>query len=122
MSGARTSRRAWGWHRLTDTWVRQIVDAAGVRPGELVLDITAAPECLPPTTTGGLRRPPHPAEPLTRIDQGPPSVPIRHRGWPLARSQMLIGTSYRPGSPVVTDASPLPELCSARTVQSPAAA
>jgi 23S rRNA (adenine-N6)-dimethyltransferase len=35
------SRRAWGWHRLTDEWAARVVAAAGVRPGELVLDIGA---------------------------------------------------------------------------------
>jgi 23S rRNA (adenine-N6)-dimethyltransferase len=35
------SRRAWGWHRLSDEWAARIVAAAGVRPGELVLDIGA---------------------------------------------------------------------------------
>jgi len=35
------SRRAWGWHPLTDAWAARIVDAARVRPGELVLDLGA---------------------------------------------------------------------------------
>ncbi|MGH3501697.1 MAG: rRNA adenine N-6-methyltransferase family protein [Nocardioidaceae bacterium] len=35
------SRRHWGWHPLTDEWARRLVDDAGVRPGELVLDIGA---------------------------------------------------------------------------------
>ncbi len=34
-------RRAWGWHPLDDAWAERIVDAARVRPGELVLDIGA---------------------------------------------------------------------------------
>jgi 23S rRNA (adenine-N6)-dimethyltransferase len=33
--------RRWGWHRLTEHWAARIVAAAGVRPGELVLDIGA---------------------------------------------------------------------------------
>jgi 23S rRNA (adenine-N6)-dimethyltransferase len=36
--GARTS---WGWHRLADDWAARIVAAAGIKPGELVLDIGA---------------------------------------------------------------------------------
>ena len=35
------SRRAWGWHLLTDEWAARIVADAAVRPGELVLDIGA---------------------------------------------------------------------------------
>ena len=40
------SRRAWGWHRLVDEWAAQIVAAAGVRSGELVLDIGAGEGAL----------------------------------------------------------------------------
>ena len=39
MSG--NGRRTWGWHPLDDTWAERVVDAARVRPGELVLDIGA---------------------------------------------------------------------------------
>jgi 23S rRNA (adenine-N6)-dimethyltransferase len=35
------SRRAWGWHPLVDDWAARIVADAGVRPGNLVLDIGA---------------------------------------------------------------------------------
>lgn len=38
MSAARTR---WGFHRLTEPNARQLVRSAGVRPGELVLDIGA---------------------------------------------------------------------------------
>jgi 23S rRNA (adenine-N6)-dimethyltransferase len=34
-------RRTWGWHRLDSTWAERVVDAARVRPGELVLDVGA---------------------------------------------------------------------------------
>jgi 23S rRNA (adenine-N6)-dimethyltransferase len=41
MSASVRSRRAWGWHPLTDEWAGRIVADAAVRPGELVLDIGA---------------------------------------------------------------------------------
>jgi 23S rRNA (adenine-N6)-dimethyltransferase len=40
------SRRAWGWHRLADEWAARVVAAAGVRPGELVLDMGAGEGAL----------------------------------------------------------------------------
>jgi 23S rRNA (adenine-N6)-dimethyltransferase len=40
------SRRAWGWHRLADEWAARVVAAAGVRPGELVLDLGAGDGAL----------------------------------------------------------------------------
>jgi 23S rRNA (adenine-N6)-dimethyltransferase len=41
-----TSRRAWGWHRLDPEWAARIVAGAGIRPGELVLDIGAGEGAL----------------------------------------------------------------------------
>jgi 23S rRNA (adenine-N6)-dimethyltransferase len=41
VSGSGRSRRAWGWHPLADHWAARVVADAGVRPGELVLDIGA---------------------------------------------------------------------------------
>jgi len=41
MSASVRSRRAWGWHPLTDEWAARIVADAAVLPGELVLDIGA---------------------------------------------------------------------------------
>lgn len=41
-----TSRRAWGWHRLDHEWAARIVAQAGIRPGELVLDIGAGEGAL----------------------------------------------------------------------------
>lgn len=38
MSAARTR---WGWHRLRDSYARRLVREAGVRPGELVVDLGA---------------------------------------------------------------------------------
>ena len=46
MSAAERSRRAWGWYRLADEWAARVVAAAGVRPGELVLDIGAGEGAL----------------------------------------------------------------------------
>ena len=46
MSAAGRSRRAWGWYRLEDDWAGRVVAAAGVRPGELVLDIGAGEGAL----------------------------------------------------------------------------
>ena len=34
-------RPRWGWHELTDCWARGIVVAAGISPGDLVVDIGA---------------------------------------------------------------------------------
>jgi 23S rRNA (adenine-N6)-dimethyltransferase len=46
-SGAsRRAGRSWGWHRLADEWAGRIVAEAGVRPGELVLDIGAGDGAL----------------------------------------------------------------------------
>jgi 23S rRNA (adenine-N6)-dimethyltransferase len=41
MSAIARSRRAWGWHPLTDEWAARVVADAAIRPGELVLDIGA---------------------------------------------------------------------------------
>ncbi len=46
MSASGRSRRAWGWYRLADEWAARVVAAAGVRPGELVLDIGAGEGAL----------------------------------------------------------------------------
>ena len=43
---AGASRRAWGWHKLSDEWAARIVAAAGIEPGELVLDIGAGDGAL----------------------------------------------------------------------------
>jgi 23S rRNA (adenine-N6)-dimethyltransferase len=40
------SRRAWGWHPLTDPWAARIVADAGIRPGQLVVDIGAGDGAL----------------------------------------------------------------------------
>ncbi len=42
MSGsAPRTRRDWGWHPLRPEWARRVVDSAGVRRGDLVLDLGA---------------------------------------------------------------------------------
>jgi 23S rRNA (adenine-N6)-dimethyltransferase len=41
VSAAGRSRRAWGWHPLTDEWAALVVADAGVRQGDLVIDIGA---------------------------------------------------------------------------------
>ncbi len=46
MPASGRSRRAWGWHRLADEWAARVVAAAGVRPGDLVLDIGAGEGAL----------------------------------------------------------------------------
>jgi 23S rRNA (adenine-N6)-dimethyltransferase len=35
------SRTRWGWHQLSDGYARRLVANAGIRPGDLVLDIGA---------------------------------------------------------------------------------
>jgi 23S rRNA (adenine-N6)-dimethyltransferase len=46
VSAAGRSRRSWGWHPLVDEWAARVVAAAGIRPGELVLDIGAGDGAL----------------------------------------------------------------------------
>ncbi|QNE18924.1 methyltransferase domain-containing protein [Kribbella qitaiheensis] len=41
MPGYGQARGAWGWHPLDSRWAQRVVDAAGVTPGELVLDVGA---------------------------------------------------------------------------------
>ena len=50
------SRRAWGWHPLTDRWAERVVADAGVRPGDLVLDVGAGRGALTrPLVAAGAR-------------------------------------------------------------------
>ena len=41
-----SGRRPWGWHRLDSEWAQRIVAEAGVRPGELVVDLGAGTGAL----------------------------------------------------------------------------
>jgi 23S rRNA (adenine-N6)-dimethyltransferase len=44
--GSRRASGSWGWHRLADDWAARVVAAAGLKPGELVLDIGAGQGAL----------------------------------------------------------------------------
>lgn len=39
-------RTCWGWHQLVDDWARRLVLAAGIQPGDLVLDVGAGTGAL----------------------------------------------------------------------------
>jgi 23S rRNA (adenine-N6)-dimethyltransferase len=39
-------RTRWGWHQLADDWARRLVVEAGIRPGDLVLDVGAGAGAL----------------------------------------------------------------------------
>ncbi|GAA1584562.1 rRNA adenine N(6)-methyltransferase family protein [Kribbella karoonensis] len=41
MPASGQARGAWGWHPLDSRWAQRVVDAAGIVPGELVLDVGA---------------------------------------------------------------------------------
>lgn len=57
MSGYRSgSRRRWGWHPLSSDWAERVVTSAGVRPGDLVLDLGAGDGALTaPLVAAGAR-------------------------------------------------------------------
>lgn len=53
MSG---DRRRWGWNRLDPRWAQRVVDAADVRPGEVVVDLCAGAGALTgPLVAAGAR-------------------------------------------------------------------
>ena len=39
-------RRTWGWHQLDPRWAQQLVAEAGLRPGDLVVDVGAGSGAL----------------------------------------------------------------------------
>lgn len=54
MSGAQP--RHWGWHQLTERSARQLVERAGIRPGDLVVDVGAGHGALTaPLVNAGAR-------------------------------------------------------------------
>jgi 23S rRNA (adenine-N6)-dimethyltransferase len=42
----RSGPNRWGWHRLADHWATELVARAGVRPGDLVVDLGAGTGAL----------------------------------------------------------------------------
>lgn len=46
MSAGGESRRAWGWHPLTDSWARRVVAEAGVGEDDVVVDLGAGAGAL----------------------------------------------------------------------------
>ena len=46
MAARERSRRAWGWYPLRDDWAARVVDDAGVRPHQLVVDLGAGEGAL----------------------------------------------------------------------------
>ncbi|MBA3990999.1 MAG: methyltransferase domain-containing protein [Propionibacteriales bacterium] len=36
----------WGWHSLTDTWAARVVEAVGIEPGDVVVDVGAGEGAL----------------------------------------------------------------------------
>jgi len=93
--GRQGSRRAWGWHRLDHEWAARIVAEAGIRPGELVLDIGAGEGALTtPLIRAGARVVAvelHPGR-VTRLRNQFPEVTVVHAD---ARNLRLPGRPFR---------------------------
>jgi 23S rRNA (adenine-N6)-dimethyltransferase len=94
------SRRAWGWHRLTDEWAARVVAAAGVRPGELVLDIGAGTGALTgPLVQAGAR--------VVAVELHPGRAALLRQRFPQVTVIQTDAVSLRlPGRPFRVVASP----------------
>lgn len=122
MSAAARSRRAWGWHRLTDDWAARVVAAARIRPGQLVLDIGAGEGALTqPLVAAGARVvavEPHPGRAavlrrrfagadVTVVECEVAALPLPRRPFrvvaspPYAVSSPLLRTLLAPGSRLI---------------------
>jgi 23S rRNA (adenine-N6)-dimethyltransferase len=71
----------WGWHQLGEEWARRLVADAGIRPGDLVLDVGAGHGALTaPLVAAGARVVAvelHPARlGVLRASFGPPAVVV----------------------------------------------
>jgi 23S rRNA (adenine-N6)-dimethyltransferase len=94
------SRRAWGWHRLTDEWAARVVAAAGVRPGELVLDIGAGEGALTAHLVRAGAR-------VIAVELNPGRIQILRERFPGVRVVPADATSLRlPGRPFRVVANP----------------
>lgn len=122
-AGARSSRRAWGWHPLTAEWAARIVAEAGIRPAELVFDLGAGDGALTtpliaagarvvavelhPRRARGLRERFH-ADPVTVVEADASTLRLPRRPFRVVASPPYVITSellrllLSRGSPLAT--------------------